>query len=122
MRHGGRNFAIQSHQPGGEIGQTRFILDGKCPVMGYCRFESGPGCKKRKMMNRPVIFLDFDGVLNTEQYHARLAVEGKPNKDAWGRCSTLAPLIICAGLLTLPMLRLSFPHHGDIFIASAACA
>lgn len=35
-------------------------------------------------MNRPVIFLDFDGVLNTEQYHARLAVEGKPNKDAWG--------------------------------------
>lgn len=35
-------------------------------------------------MNRPVIFLDFDGVLNTEQYQARLAVEGKPNKDAWG--------------------------------------
>lgn len=26
-----RNFAVQSHQPGGEIGQTRFILDGKCP-------------------------------------------------------------------------------------------
>ena len=35
-------------------------------------------------MNRPVIFLDFDGVLNTEQYQARLAVEGKPKKDAWG--------------------------------------
>lgn len=35
-------------------------------------------------MNRPVIFLDFDGVLNTEQYQARLAVEGKQNKDAWG--------------------------------------
>ncbi|MDE6338813.1 MAG: hypothetical protein K2K97_03370 [Muribaculaceae bacterium] len=35
-------------------------------------------------MNRPVIFLDFDGVLNTEQYQARLAVEGKPTKDAWG--------------------------------------
>ena len=35
-------------------------------------------------MNRPVIFLDFDGVLNTELHQARLAVEGKPNKDAWG--------------------------------------
>lgn len=35
-------------------------------------------------MNRPIIFLDFDGVLNTEQYQARLAVDGKPNKDAWG--------------------------------------
>ncbi|MDE6338816.1 MAG: hypothetical protein K2K97_03390 [Muribaculaceae bacterium] len=35
-------------------------------------------------MNRPVIFLDFAGVLNTEQYQARLAVEGKPAKDAWG--------------------------------------
>jgi hypothetical protein len=36
------------------------------------------------MMNRLVIFLDFDGVLNTEQYQARLAVDGKPTKDAWG--------------------------------------
>ncbi len=35
-------------------------------------------------MNRPIIFLDFDGVLNTEQYQAGLAVEGKPTKDAWG--------------------------------------
>lgn len=35
-------------------------------------------------MNRKIIFLDFDGVLNTEQYQARLAVDGKPNKDAWG--------------------------------------
>lgn len=35
-------------------------------------------------MNNSIIFLDFDGVLNTEQYQARLAVEGKPNKDAWG--------------------------------------
>ena len=35
-------------------------------------------------MNRPVIFLDFDGVLNTEQYHARLTVDGKPTKDTWG--------------------------------------
>ena len=35
-------------------------------------------------MNRPVIFLDFDGVLNTERHQARLAVEGKPNTDAWG--------------------------------------
>ena len=36
------------------------------------------------MMKQPVIFLDFDGVLNTEQYQARLAVDGKPTKDAWG--------------------------------------
>ena len=35
-------------------------------------------------MKQPVIFLDFDGVLNTEQYQAGLAVEGKPTKDAWG--------------------------------------
>lgn len=35
-------------------------------------------------MNRKIIFLDFDGVLNTEQYQARLAVDGKPSKDAWG--------------------------------------
>lgn len=32
MRHRWRNFAVQSHQTGGGIGQTRFILDGKCPV------------------------------------------------------------------------------------------
>ena len=34
-------------------------------------------------MTRPVIFLDFDGV-NTEQYQAKLATEGKPTKDVWG--------------------------------------
>ena len=28
--------------------------------------------------------MDFDGVLNTEQYQARLAVDSKPGKDAWG--------------------------------------
>lgn len=28
--------------------------------------------------------MDFDGVLNTEQYQALLAVDRKPNKDAWG--------------------------------------
>ena len=35
-------------------------------------------------MKDSIIFLDFDGVLNTEQYQARLAVDGTPNKDAWG--------------------------------------
>lgn len=35
-------------------------------------------------MKRSIIFLDFDGVLNTEQYQARLAVDRKANKDAWG--------------------------------------
>ena len=35
-------------------------------------------------MNHPIVFLDFDGVLNTEQYQARLTVDGKPTKDTWG--------------------------------------
>ena len=35
-------------------------------------------------MTRLVIFLDFDGVLNTEQYQERLTVDGKPTKDTWG--------------------------------------
>jgi len=30
------------------------------------------------------IFLDFDGVLNTEQYQAKLAIECKPMKDDYG--------------------------------------
>ena len=30
------------------------------------------------------IFLDFDGVLNTERYQAQLAIEGKPTKDEYG--------------------------------------
>jgi len=30
------------------------------------------------------IFLDFDGVLNTQQYQAQLAIEGKPTKDEYG--------------------------------------
>lgn len=30
------------------------------------------------------IFLDFDGVLNIEQYQAQLAIEGKPTKDEYG--------------------------------------
>lgn len=35
-------------------------------------------------MNHPIVFLDFDGVLNTEQYQAQLTVDGKPTKDTWG--------------------------------------
>ena len=35
-------------------------------------------------MNNSIIFLDFDGVLNTKRYQARLVVNGKPTKDAWG--------------------------------------
>lgn len=35
-------------------------------------------------MNNPIVFLDFDGVLNTEQYQARLTMDGKPTKDMWG--------------------------------------
>ena len=35
-------------------------------------------------MNQPIVFLDFDGVLNTEQYQARLTVDDKPTKDTWG--------------------------------------
>lgn len=35
-------------------------------------------------MNSSIIFLDFDGVLNTEQYQARLVMDGDLTKDAWG--------------------------------------
>lgn len=35
-------------------------------------------------MNESIIFLDFDGVLNTEQYQAQLAIDGRPTKDVWG--------------------------------------
>lgn len=35
-------------------------------------------------MEQSIIFLDFDGVLNTEQYQAQLAVSGRPGKDVWG--------------------------------------
>lgn len=35
-------------------------------------------------MNTSIIFLDFDGVLNTERYQAQLAIDGKLNKDSWG--------------------------------------
>lgn len=31
MRYLVDNFAVQLYQPGGGIGKTRFILDGKCP-------------------------------------------------------------------------------------------
>lgn len=30
------------------------------------------------------LFLDFDGVLNTEQYQAELAIQGKSGKDIYG--------------------------------------
>lgn len=30
MRHCCNNFAAQFYQPGGGIGQTRFVVDGKC--------------------------------------------------------------------------------------------
>lgn len=35
-------------------------------------------------MFNPVVFLDFDGVLNTEQYQAELAINGQLNRDKWG--------------------------------------
>lgn len=35
-------------------------------------------------MNKTVIFLDFDGVLNTEQYRAELLLGGKSDRDHWG--------------------------------------
>ena len=35
-------------------------------------------------MEKPIIFLDFDGVLNTEQYQVQLSVAGQSGKDAWG--------------------------------------
>ena len=44
MRHGGRNFAIQSHQPGGEIGQTRFVCCGS----GIAGSNPAQAAKKEK--------------------------------------------------------------------------
>lgn len=35
-------------------------------------------------MKKRLIFLDFDGVLNTEQYQAELAISGDPVRDKWG--------------------------------------
>lgn len=35
-------------------------------------------------MEKPIIFLDFDGVLNTEQYQAELAISRNPVRDEWG--------------------------------------
>ncbi len=35
-------------------------------------------------MNPPLLFLDFDGVLNTTGFQARLAAGRKPRKDSWG--------------------------------------
>lgn len=37
-----------------------------------------------KAMEKSLIFLDFDGVLNTEQYQAELAISGKSGRDTWG--------------------------------------
>lgn len=34
---------------------------------------------------KKVIFLDFDGVLNTENYQAKLRQEGKPQCDDFGQ-------------------------------------
>ena len=35
-------------------------------------------------MEKSIIFLDFDGVLNTEQHQMQLAVTGRLGKDLWG--------------------------------------
>lgn len=37
-----------------------------------------------RAMERSLIFLDFDGVLNTEQYNAELAINGQSGRDIWG--------------------------------------
>lgn len=55
-------------------------------------------------MNSSIIFLDFDGVLNTEQYQARLAVDGKSTKDAWGHL--FDPLAVDSLYATLILLLL----------------
>lgn len=55
-----------------------------CAPEGVVQVRVLPGLPNKNVMEQPVIFLDFDGVLNTEQYQARLAVESKPTKDAWG--------------------------------------
>ena len=52
MRQQCRNFAVQSHQPGGEIGQTHFILDGKCPRRGIAGSNPARAAIKSIYMNR----------------------------------------------------------------------
>lgn len=58
------------------------------PGESYNETTQGLFCRniyklKMQQMERPIIFLDFDGVLNTERHQARLAVEGKVAKDEW---------------------------------------
>ena len=38
----------------------------------------------REARKRPLIFLDFDGVLNTENHFAKMTVEGVPTRDYYG--------------------------------------
>jgi len=35
-------------------------------------------------MNKPLLFLDIEGVLNTERHYAKLKGNGQPNKDKYG--------------------------------------
>lgn len=46
------------------------------------KLDSGPYYNSKGM--EKYIFLDFDGVLNTEQYQAQLAIAGKVQKDKYG--------------------------------------
>lgn len=55
-----------------------------CAPEGVVQVRVLPGLQNINVMEQPVVFLDFDGVLNTEQCQARLAIEGKLKKDAWG--------------------------------------
>lgn len=57
MRHRWSNFAVQSHLPGGGIGQTRFIV----PRKGRCRFESAPGCKKTNLKRMTTKHSNWNG-------------------------------------------------------------
>lgn len=54
------------------------------------------------------IFLDFDGVLNTEQYQAQLAIDGRPTKDEYGPLfdpKAVARLAVEKSLLFDPLRR-----------------
>ena len=63
---------------------AKLVKRALCAPEGGVQVRVLPGLPNKNVMEQPVIFLDFDGVLNTEQYQARLAIEGKPKKDAWG--------------------------------------
>ncbi|MDE6537188.1 MAG: hypothetical protein K2M13_04030 [Muribaculaceae bacterium] len=73
-------------------------------------------------MNRPIVFLDFDGVLNTEQYQARLRLDGKPTKDAWGPLFDPHAVEKLRQILDEMDAQIVISYPGDMLTVLAVCA